>query len=62
VKNFDLGLTGNIQGAYMFQKHLGALLGVKYEYGGLNNLGNNEAIKSIKTSTFFIYSGIKFLL
>lgn len=62
IKNFDLGLTGNIQGAYMFQKHLGALLGVKYEYGGLNNLGNNEAIKSIKTSTFFIYSGVKFLL
>jgi len=62
VKNFDLGLTGNIQGAYMFQKYLGALLGVKYEYGGLNNLGSNEAIKSIKTSTFFIYSGIKFLL
>jgi len=62
VKNFDLGLTGNIQGAYMFQKHLGALLGVKYEYGGLNNLGSNEAIKSIKTSTFFIYSGIKFVL
>jgi hypothetical protein len=62
VKNFDLGLTGNIQGAYMFQKHLGALLGVKYEYGGLNNLGKNEAINSIKTSTFFIYSGIKFVL
>ncbi len=62
VKNFDLGLTGDVQGAYMFQKHLGALLGVKYEYGGLNNLGNNEAIKSIRTSTVFVYTGIKFVL
>lgn len=62
VKNFDLGLTGDIQGAYMFQEHLGALLGLKYEYGGLNNLCNNEAIKSIRTSTFFVYSGIKFIL
>jgi hypothetical protein len=62
VKNFDFGLTGNIQGAYMFYKYIGALLGVKYEYGGLNNLGRNEAVKSVKTSTFFIYSGIKFVL
>lgn len=62
VKNFDLGLTGDVNGAYMFQKHLGVLLGVKYEYGGLNNLGNNEAVKSIRTSTFFIYSGIKFVI
>ena len=62
VKNFDLGLTGDVNGAYMFQKHLGVLLGVKYEYGGLNNLGSNEAVKSIRTSTFFIYSGLKFVL
>lgn len=62
VKNFDLGLTGNIQGAYMFQKLLGVLLGFKYDYGGLNNLGNNEAISKIKTQTFYVYSGIKFLL
>jgi hypothetical protein len=62
VKNFDFGLTGNLQGAYMFQKLLGVLLGFKYEYGGLNNLGNNDAINSIRTSTFFIYSGIKFVL
>ena len=59
AKNFDLGLTGNIQGAYMFSKHLGALLGMKYEYGGLNNLGNNEKINSIRTSTFNIYTGLK---
>ena len=62
VKNFDLGLTGNLQGAYMFNEYLGALLGVKYEYGGLNNLGSNEKVKKITSSTFNIYSGIKFRL
>lgn len=62
VKNFDLGLTGNLQGAYMFNKYIGALLGVKYEYGGLNNLGSNENVKKITSSTFNIYSGIKFEL
>ncbi len=59
AKNFDFGLTGSIQGTYMFTKILGALLGLKYEYGGLNNLGNNEKIKSIRTSTFNIYTGLK---
>lgn len=62
IKNFDFGLTGNVQGAYMFQKHLGVLLGVKYEYGGLNNLGNNDKVNKITSSTFYIYSGVKFIL
>jgi len=62
VKNFDLGLTGNISGAYMFNKYIGALLGCKYEYGGLNNLQSNEYIKKTTSSTFFIYSGLKFEL
>ena len=62
VKNFDFGLTGNLQGAYMFNRYIGVLLGAKYEYGGLNNLGNNENVKKITSSTFNIYSGIKFEL
>jgi hypothetical protein len=62
VKNFDLGLTGNLQLAYMFNKYMGVLLGGKYEYGGLNNLGNNENIKRITTSTINIYTGLKFEL
>lgn len=62
VKNFDFGLTGNLQGAYMFNKYIGALLGFKYEYGGLNNLGNNENVKKINTSTMNIYTGLKFEL
>jgi hypothetical protein len=62
IKDFDLGLTGNLQAAYMFNKYIGVLLGGKYEYGGLNNLGRNEMIKSIHTSTFNIYTGLKFEL
>lgn len=62
VKKFDFGLTGNIQGAYMLNKYIGPLLGVKFEYGGLNNLGNNESINSIHTTSFFIYTGVKFVL
>lgn len=62
VKNFDFGLTGNLQLAYMFNKFMGVLFGGKYEYGGLNNLGRNEQIKKITTSTFNIYTGLKFEL
>lgn len=62
VKNFDLGLTANLQFAYMFNKYMGVLLGGNYEYGGLNNLGNNELVKKITTSTINIYTGLKFEL
>ena len=62
VKNFDLGLTGNLQFAYMFNKYMGVLLGGNYEYGGLNNLGSNENIRKITTSTIKIYTGMKFEL
>jgi hypothetical protein len=62
VKNFDLGLTGNLQGAYLIQKHVGILLGLKYEYGGLNNLVQNQSINSIKTNTFFVYTGVKLFI
>jgi len=62
VKNFDLGLTGSLSGAYMFNKYMGVLLGCKYEYGGLNNLASNEYIYKVTSSTLFFYSGIKFEL
>lgn len=63
VKKFDLGLSGNLSGAYMFNDYIGALLGAKYEYGGLNNLQKStELVKKTTSSTFFIYSGLKFEL
>lgn len=62
IKNFDFGLTGNLQVTYMFNNYMGVLLGGKYEYGGLNNLGSNEQIKKTTTSTINIYTGLKFEL
>ncbi len=62
AKNFDFGLTGELQFAYMFNKYMGALLGGSYEYGGLNNLSNNELVKKMTTSTITIYTGLKFEL
>ena len=60
IKSFDFGLLGNMQFAYMFNSLIGVLLGGKYEYGGINNLGNNENITKITTSTINIYTGLKF--
>ncbi len=66
MKNIDLGIVGTLQGTYFFNRFLGALLGVKYEHGGLNNLlesnGTNNYVSAIKTRNWFIYSGIKFVL
>ena len=66
LKNIDLGITGSIQGNYFFNRFLGAVIGVKYERGGLNNLlestGVNNNVTSVKTQNWFIYSGIKFVL
>jgi hypothetical protein len=66
LKNIDLGLTGSVQGTYFFNRFMGALLGVKYEHGGLNGLleenGMNDYVSSVKTRNWFVYSGIKFIL
>ena len=66
LKNIDLGITGRLQGSYFFNRFMGTLLGVKYEQGGLNNLlqsnAANSNISSIKTTNWFIYTGLKFVL
>jgi outer membrane protein with beta-barrel domain len=64
-KNIDIGIVGALQGAYFFNRFMGAMLGFKYEYGGLNNLleetGQNN-ISAIRTRNLFIYTGMKFVL
>lgn len=66
MKNIDIGVVGTLQGSYFFNRFIGALVGVKYEHGGLNNLletgSTNNNVTSIKTRNWFIYSGIKFVL
>lgn len=66
LKNLDLGIAGKVQGSYFFNRFVGALLGVKYEHGGLNDMlnsnGLNNYVSSVKSRNWFIYSGIKFVL
>lgn len=66
MKNIDLGITGTAQGSYFFNRFIGALVGVKYERGGLNDLlksnGLNNYVSGIKTQNWFVYSGIKIVL
>ena len=66
LSNIDLGIVATVQGNYFFNRFIGAMLGVKYEHGGLNDLIDNSAasnyVSSVKTRNWFIYSGIKFVL
>lgn len=66
LSNIDLGIVATVQGNYFFNKFFGALLGVKYEHGGLNDMidkgSANNYVSSVKARNWFIYSGIKFVL
>lgn len=66
LKNIDLGIVGTLQGNYFFNRFIGALLGVKYEHGGLNNMIDQGAtsnyVSSVKSRNWFIYTGMKFVL
>ncbi len=66
LNNIDLGIVATVQGNYFFNRFLGALLGVKYEHGGLNDMieksSANSYVSSVKARNWFIYSGIKFIL
>ncbi len=66
LSNIDLGIVATVQGNYFFNRFWGALLGVKYEHGGLNDLidkgSANNYVSSVKARNWFIYSGIKFVL
>lgn len=66
LKNIDLGITGTVQGSYFFNRFVGALLGVKYEHGGLNDMVDSQELNnytsSVKSRNWYIYSGIKFVL
>jgi hypothetical protein len=66
LSNIDLGIVGTLQGSYFFNRFMGALLGVKYEHGGLNNLISSDVqngyVSSVKSRNWFIYTGMKFVL
>ena len=59
-KNFDLGLVGSLTANYKIAPLTSILLGAKFEYGGLNNLGNTPYVDKVSTSTLGFFTGIRF--
>ena len=59
-KDFDLGLNGTLTGNYMVAPLISVLLGTKFQYGGLNNLGSTDNVESIHTTNFTVFSGVRF--
>lgn len=61
-KNFDLGLNGTLTGSYVIQYPLKAILGVDFQYGGLNNLGKTALVDRISTINYSLFSGLRIAL
>lgn len=59
-KNFDFGLAGTLTGNYVVAPLVSVILGTKFQYGGLNNLGSNNNVESIHTTNFTVFSGVRF--
>lgn len=59
-KNFDLGLVGSLTANYKIAPLTSVLLGAKYEYGGLNNLGSTPNVDKVSTSSLGFFTGIRF--
>jgi hypothetical protein len=58
-KNFDLGLNGTLTGSYVFAYPLSAILGVDFQYGGLNNLGKTAMVDRISTLNYSLFTGLR---
>jgi len=61
-KNFDLGLNGTLTFNYRVAPLTSVILGAKFEYGGLNNLGSTPYVDKVTTSTLGIFSGVRFAI
>ena len=58
-KNFDFGLAGTLTGNYLLNPFISIILGTRFEYGGLNNLGNTQFVDKITTTNYSIFTGIR---
>jgi hypothetical protein len=58
-KNFDLGLNGTLTGSYVFAYPFSAILGVDFQYGGLNNLGSTSTVDRISTLNYSFFTGLR---
>jgi len=61
-KNFDLGLNGTLTFNYRVAPLTSVILGAKFEYGGLNNLGSTPYVDKVSTSTVGFFSGVRFAI
>ena len=61
-KNFDFGISGTLTGNYLIAYPLNLILGVNFQFGGLNNLGSTKLIDHITTQNFNVFSGVRFWL
>jgi hypothetical protein len=61
-KNFDLGLNGTLTANYVVAPLTSVILGTRFEYGGLNNLGKTDFVNKITTNNFSFFSGIRFAI
>lgn len=57
MKNFDLGLNGTLTMNYLLMYPFNIILGTKFDFGGLNNLGSTKFIDNITTNNFTIFTG-----
>lgn len=58
-KTFDLGLNGILTANYLLNSFTSILLGTKLEYGGLNNLVNNDNIESASSLNWSAFTGLR---
>jgi len=61
-KNFDLGLNGTLTFNYRVAPLTSVILGAKFEYGGLNNLGSTPYVDKVTTSSVGFFSGVRFAI
>ncbi|MBS1513962.1 MAG: outer membrane beta-barrel protein [Bacteroidetes bacterium] len=61
-KNFDLGLNGTLTANYKIAPLTSVILGAKYEYGGLNNLGSTRYVDKVSTSSLGFFTGVRFAI
>lgn len=59
IKKFDFGIDGRISATYNLSKRIDPLIGLIYQYGGLNNMGATNYVNKIHSINFSFYAGLK---
>jgi hypothetical protein len=62
IKNFDLGFDIKFFAEQRLSQKTLLTGGIRYERGGLNNLGSNSQVDKITSNTWYFFGGIKYEL